>query len=697
MDPDTEKLIRLLIVDEGMHKAEQIVSALRAAGVQVRAEFAEDAEDMAEILQNKPVELVLFSLHLAEFPIKQALHIVGKSGRHVAIIAMLQNLTPENVVKAIKMGVQDVVSSKSFDHLILVIKREARNLSFWRKAMRAELQLLESEKRCQSLLASSRDAVAYVHEGMHIYANAAYMELFAKTDFEELEGTPIIDMVDPDQKDKLKSFLRGFGNNENENNELTVKMFREDGESLEVNLEFARASYDSEPCMQILIRAEADTSELEEKINYLHQHDLVTDLINRQTFMGKLKSSLTLAMNRVHQCAVIYIAIDDFQPIREKIGIAGCDTLIGDVAIILREAASAEQIVARFGANSYACLSIIKEKPLIEKFAEDFISKIEDQVFEIGDQSISITCSAGMCFIDQNSPDNANEIISRAEKTCDEVQNSGGNSSSTFIPKVGEMTVQEEVGAAADLIKDAINQNRISGVYQPIVSIKAEAGERYFSSLLLNEEDGSPIEHKINQVYPDKTGTAKTLDRWMILHAIKKIADTSKQSRVVEFFVPLSVDSVLDSSLAGWVAESLNKSKVSGQRLIFLINEDHAVNHLKAAKALFEGLKNIKCQFALDEFGTGLNPFQLMKHIKADYIRVSSAYMEDLSQNAENQDSIRELASQANSMNIRSITPAVDDAAILSMMWSLGIDFVQGNFLQEPQKLLNYDFTSMTG
>ena len=43
MESDTEKLIRLLIVDEGMHKAEQIISALRAAGVQVRAEFAEDA------------------------------------------------------------------------------------------------------------------------------------------------------------------------------------------------------------------------------------------------------------------------------------------------------------------------------------------------------------------------------------------------------------------------------------------------------------------------------------------------------------------------------------------------------------------------------------------------------------------------------------------------------------------------------
>jgi len=183
----------------------------------------------------------------------------------------------------------------------------------------------------------------------------------------------------------------------------------------------------------------------------------------------------------------------------------------------------------------------------------------------------------------------------------------------------------------------------------------------------------------------------------MILHAIKKIADTRKKSRKVEFFVPLCVDSVLDSSLVGWVSESLGKAKITGEQLVFMINEDHAVNHLKAAKALFEGLKKIKCQFALDNFGTGLNPFQLTKHIQADYIRVNTAYMEDLSQNAENQDSIRDLATQAKTMNICSITPAVDDAAILSVLWSLGVDFVQGDFLQAPHKLLNYDFSSMGG
>jgi PAS domain S-box-containing protein len=352
MEAETEKLIRLLIVDEGQHKAEQITSALRAAGVQVRAEFAEDSEDMLEILKNKSLDLVLFSIDLPEFSLKQAVHLVGECGRNVSVIGMSQNMTPEIVVKSIEQGARDVVSTKTFEHLVLVTKREANNFSMWRKAMRAELQLQESEKRCQSLLSSSKDAVAYVHEGMHIYANTAYLELFGKSDIEELEGTPIIDMVDSGQQDKLKKYLRSFSNKENKSNELELKLIRDDGESLEAKLEFSPASYDSEPCTQVLIRAAADTSELEEQINYLHQHDVVSGLINRQSFMGKLKSSITLAMNGVHQSALVYFAIDDFQAVKDQIGISGCDTLIADIAKILKESASEGQIVARFGAYS---------------------------------------------------------------------------------------------------------------------------------------------------------------------------------------------------------------------------------------------------------------------------------------------------------------------------------------------------------
>jgi DNA-binding NarL/FixJ family response regulator len=209
-----EKLIRLLIVDEGFHKAEQITSSLRATGMHVRAEFAEDSEDMCSILESKVLDLVLFSTDLPDFALSQGQHLIRECGRHVALIAMAKKVDTDVIVAAIDEGAQDVVASDSLEHLIQVIKREAYNINIWRRAMRLEMDFQESERRCQNLLSNSKDAVAYVHEGMHIFANEVYMELFGNADFDELEGTPIIDMVDSSQQNELKTFLRELSKNE---------------------------------------------------------------------------------------------------------------------------------------------------------------------------------------------------------------------------------------------------------------------------------------------------------------------------------------------------------------------------------------------------------------------------------------------------------------------------------------------------
>ena len=690
-----EKLIRLLIVDEGFHKAEQITSSLRATGMHVRAEFAENSEDMCDILENKILDLVLFSIDLPGFTLSQGQHLIRECGRHVALIAMAKKVDTEVMVAAIDEGAQDVVASDSLEHLIQVIKREAYNINIWRRAMRLELEFQESEKRCQNLLSHSKDAVAYVHEGMHIYANQVYMELFGNADFDELEGTPIIDMVDASQQSQLKTFLRELSKNENDTNELELQLIHSSGERISATLEFSRASYDGEPCTQILIRSSADTSELEEQINYLHQHDLISGLYNRQFFMDELKTSITQAINGIHQSAIIYIALDNFQSIRDRVGISGCDTLINDIATILTENAAEEDIIARFGAYSYTCLSKIKDRQLAEEMAVKIPKLVEEHISEIGNQSISTTCSTSVVFIDENSPDNPNEIISRAEKTCEEIQKLGGNQSKIYIPKAGEMTQDEEDGITASLVKDALNHNRISGMYQPIVGVKAQGGERYVSSLEIESEDGQILYEQDFQGAAERTGTAKMLDRWKILHAIKKASETSQRGRKIEFFLPISADSLQDAGLAVWISENLTKAKVSGEQLVFMINEAHALNQLKGSKTLAKGLQQIHCKFAIDEFGTGLNPFQLVKHVNANYVRINHAYMDNLAQNEENQGSIRELAYQAGDLEISTITPAVTDAAVLSVLWTLNVDFVQGEFLQPPSKELNYDFSSM--
>ena len=318
-----DKLIRLLIVDDGFHKAEKITSSLRAAGVHVRAEFAEDSEDMSEMLRSKSLDLVLFSTDLPDFDLGEATRLIDESERQVALIAMLKKIESQAIVEAIDSGARDAVAADSLEHLRQVVEREARTIALGRRARQLETDFQESETRCQNLLSNSKDAVAYVHEGMPIYANQVYLELFGYSDFDDIEGTPIIDMVEASQQETLKNFLRDLGKNEKNGHELELEMLKVGSEKISVKLEFSRASYDGEPCTQILIRSRAETAELEKQINYLHQHDLVTGLYQPPVLHGRTER-LDRSGNQRHarQSFVVYIAIDNFQSIRDLVGIS---------------------------------------------------------------------------------------------------------------------------------------------------------------------------------------------------------------------------------------------------------------------------------------------------------------------------------------------------------------------------------------
>jgi len=690
-----EKLIRLLIVEKDSHQAEKITSSLRATGMHVRAEFAEDGEDMDELLASKSFDVVLFSLHLPGFTLSQAHQMLEDRGRHIALVALARQADPAVVTEAIASGARDAATTANIEHLIQVINREAEFVALWRHAQRLETNIQESEKRCQNLLATSVDAVSYVHEGIHIFANQTYLDLLGIASFEELEGMSLIDMVDASQKDELKSFLRELHAKRNETRELELKLVHGNGDIISATLEFAPASYDSEPCTQILIRANHDTSQLEEQINYLHQHDLVSGLYNRHYFMDELKSALGQAIGGAGQFALVYVAIDNFQTVRDAVGISGCDVLIADVAQIISASADPGFTVARFGARSYVCLGKVEEKARVEAWAAQIPQRVEQHISEIGEQTITATCSAAVVFIDENSPNNPNAIILRAEKTCDEIQSRGGNKAQTYVLKAGEMTRDEEDGITAALIKEALNQNRIQGLYQPIVGVKGQAGERYQSSIEIATADGKLLDRKEYKSAAERTGTAKMLDRWKILHAIKKVSETARQGRAIEFFIPLSADSVQDAGLALWVSENITKTRINGHQLVFMLNEAQLLSQLKAARNLTRALKQFRCQFAIDEFGAGLNPFQLVKHIDADYVRINHSFMDDLVQNSEQQQSIRELTARASEMGLKTITPGVSDASVLSVIWTLDVDFIQGDFLQPPQAELSYDFSSL--
>ena len=113
---------------------------------------------------------------------------------------------------------------------------------------------------------------------------------------------------------------------------------------------------------------------------------------------------------------------------------------------------------------------------------------------------------------------------------------------------------------------------------------------------------------------------------------------------------------------------------------------------MKDAKQFLAGLKELRCGFAIEHFGARENAFQILKHLPADYLKIDGSLMHKLAQHPEQQDAVKSIAAQAHDMGKLTIAEFVEDASSLSVLWQCGVKFIQGNFLQEPHPLMDYEF-----
>jgi EAL domain-containing protein (putative c-di-GMP-specific phosphodiesterase class I) len=182
------------------------------------------------------------------------------------------------------------------------------------------------------------------------------------------------------------------------------------------------------------------------------------------------------------------------------------------------------------------------------------------------------------------------------------------------------------------------------------------------------------------------------IDRWVIANAVRALSEREQAGRKTTFFIKLTPQSLDDHGLLPWVAQQLKNSRLRGDALVFEMPESKVVTSLKPARAFLKGLEQLHCGFALEQFGSGLNSFQLLKHIPAHYLKVDRSFMAELPKHKENQERIKAICEQARNAGKLTIAEFVEDATSMSILFTCGVNFVQGNFLQEPEQVMAYEF-----
>jgi multidomain signaling protein FimX len=682
----TDNIIKLLLIDDSVEEAEQIISVLRNGGIAVRPARATNEAELEAALEQQTPDLIIANLDSADLSLAQVAAAASRGGKDVALIATGRGLTEDRIVAAFHDGARGIALRDRPDHVQMIVSREYEALTMRRNVRRVEAALRESERRCEALLDSSRDPIAYVHEGMHVRANKAYLEMFGFDDFEDVEGMSILDMIAPDDADDFKALLKRLGKGEKPPQRLNLKAQRSDGSTFDATMEFAEASYEGELCQQITFRRQIVDANLAQELDELRSKDLVTELFNRQYTIAQIENSAASAAGGVVDQALLLIEPDNFKQVLDGVGLGNADVLLGDMANMVRRQLSESEVPGRMGEHTFGVLITKRTAEDARQLAERLRKAFEERIFDIGKQSISLTVSIGGTLIGEKNA-NSQTLLAQAQGALRAAQAEGGNRVSILDPAAQDKAAAEKVRHWLTLIDEALAHDGFVLYYQPIVSLHGAEGEFYEVLLRMKGAKGEILPGHFLPI-AEQHGKLAAIDRWVIANAIRSISERERAGHKTTFFIKLTPQSLEDQTLLAWIAQQLKTARQRGDSLVFEMPESKVVTNLKPARAFVKGLEQIHCGFALEQFGSGLNSFQLLKHIPAHYLKIDRNYMAELPKHKENQEKIKEICDQAHHAGKLTVAEFVEDAASMSILFSCGVNFVQGNFLQEPEKIM---------
>ena len=672
--------IRMLIVNDDAEEAEAIVSNLRNAGLAIRPARAADLDEIDQHLAAHPYDLVLAASPAIGFADEQVMQKAHANGRDLPVVVQVDHIEDALLVTLSGAGARGIVLRGEFGHLQEVVVREFSDLEARRGLRRLEAQIRETERRCDALIESSRDPIAYVHEGMHIRANGAYLEMFGYGDFEEIEGMSLLDMVAPAHVADFKQLLKGLSRGEAPppRHELTAR--DAEGNDFPAVMEFTQAKYEGEPCIQVVIRRQEADPALAAEVEELRRRDMVTGLLNRQTFLQQLEQLVGDVAASAKQHALLLAEPDQMAQLEQQVGLDNVDELAAAIARRLRDTFGEEAPLARIGETTYALLLRDSPYAVTEAAAERLRAAFDGRLLETATATLSATVSVGGVQIGERIAQLA-RVLTKATESLHNAAGMGGNRLDIFDPSATERAEEERILTWVRHIRDAIAGDALRLQYQPIANLQDESEQFHESMLRMVGSDGNLISPAQFVPMAEEHGLAGDIDRWALRRALQDVARLPAGGQPAKVMVKVSQQSLDDERLVDDIAALLAETGTSAASLVLQLPESKVFTNLRQAQRLNEALRTLGAHFCIEHFGVGLNSLQLLGHLKPSFLKLNEDFITDFNQSQEHRDRVQEIVQQARSQQIACIARGVHDAGTMTALFTSGVEYMQGEFI----------------
>jgi diguanylate cyclase (GGDEF)-like protein len=676
--------ISIAVLTENEDDVALINSSLRDGGHAAHCHWTNNPKHLRETLAAENVELLILNCDNYPDTVRQVLKQKDRFNPEVPVIAIQEQADEFSIQKAMKNGACDLVSIGNKDRLQSVVSRELRALRVERALNSTIHSATEYKKQLKDYMQTSADAIALVEEGIITDVNESWLKLFRAASNEEVLGLPLMDNFESESQAAIKGALvAAIAGKWASDEKLIAKSPITSDDIGEIHLEFRKFAFENGPCVQVKVSApDKDSKEPTKLVHDALKRDPTTLFFHRAQFIERIQKRLARKPSSgTHVLA--YVKVDNFGQVLDKVGILNSDEILGQFAEALRKRLHPRDVAGRFEGTSMMVLLERGSARDAEVWGNQLCESIRKKTFEVADRSTQLTCTVGVCAANEVYS-NLEEFVAAAVDAYQVGKEAGGNTA-MLNESADEDSKQKEFDAIwVKHLKSALMDDRFRLAQLPIAGLRSDGIEMYDLLVRMLDEQGNSVLPSEFLPAAERSNMMKNIDRFMIKSAI----DFCKDSEADRVFVRLSKQSVLDPTTLPWMDQEFDKHEFDCTRLVVQIPERDAAKHIKQTRAIVNKLRKIGVGFALEHYGIDREKFQILDILKPDYIKVDGELMHSLMTDKETQQSVEKIVRAANERNIKSIAERVENANAMAVLFQLGIDYMQGHYVNEPEVVL---------
>ncbi|HEY5656134.1 MAG TPA: EAL domain-containing protein [Woeseiaceae bacterium] len=427
---------------------------------------------------------------------------------------------------------------------------------------------------------------------------------------------------------------------------------------------------------------------LTRQMSYQATHDALTGLINRREFERRLEEAISNARSEGTSHILCYMDLDRFKAVNDSCGHIAGDNMLREIAALLKDKVRDSDYVARLGGDEFGMLLVGCPLEKARQIAANVCNAVSDYRFVWQDKIFNIGISIGLVEITHDTG-NMQDLVSAADSACYVAKQRGRGQVHVYSAR--DEALARERGDIQWLreIQTALNQNGFDIVTQPILALSGKEGKGPSTEIFLRLPDGDKQAQNADFLRPaERYQLMPQIDRWVVQATLAAISRGDiKLAQGRSCTINLSGQTLGDEGFLEFVVEALDRSGVAPASICFEVSEAEVTDNLAKAMRFIEVLHGIGCQFSMDDFGSGLGAFSNLKQLPLDFVKIDGTFTRNLTSDQINQEMVSALIKLARRLEFRVIAEQVEEQEDFDWLRDIGVDYVQGNFIEKPMML----------